>query len=189
MSPIEVTAAVFGVVCVALFARQSVWAWPTGLVQVALFVYVFYEARLYADFGLHIVYVGLQLYGWYHWLYGPRDDRPLPVTRLTPAAAVCWVSVAAAGTTGLGYVLDTFTNADYPYWDSAIAALSLVAQYLIARKVLENWLFWIVVNVLGIGLYWVKGLYPTTVLYCVFLVLAVWGYLAWRRALSAPAPA
>jgi nicotinamide mononucleotide transporter len=189
MSLIEMTAAAFGVVCVALFARQNVWAWPTGLVQVGLFVYVFYEARLYADFGLHIVYVGLQLYGWYHWVHGRRDDRPLPVSRLAPAAGAGWLAGAAAGTAGLGYALGAYTNADYPYWDSAIAVLSLVAQYLIAHKVLENWLFWIVVNVLGIGLYGVKGLYPTTALYCVFLVLAVWGYVTWRRALSAAAPA
>src|SRR5215218_9253217 len=117
MSPIEITAAVFGVLCVVLYARQNVWAWPAGLVQVGLFVYVFYDARLYADFGLHIVYVLLQLYGWYHSVHGRPADRPLPIIRLTPNEAAAWLPVAAAGTAGLGYGLATWTNADYPYWD------------------------------------------------------------------------
>lgn len=182
MTAVELVATLFGLACVALYVVQSIWSWPTGLVQVCLFAWVFYHAQLYSDFLLHLVYIALQLYGWYHWLRGaPRDAETLPITRLAPPAGLAWIAVAASGTAVLGFVMGRYTDAALPYWDAAIAALSLVAQYLLARKVLENWLLWVVVDVIAIGVYLAKGLYITTVLYAVFLVMAVTGYLAWRR--------
>ncbi len=188
MGPLDVTAAVFGVLCVALYTRQSMWSWPTGLVQVGLSIYLFYAAKLYADFGLYIVFLGLQLYGWYHWARGAPDARPLPVVPIRFKQAVLWVLVSAAGVALLGLSLSRWTDAALPFWDSAIAVLSLIAQYLLARKVLENWLVWIVVNVLGMGVYWTKDLHAIAILHGLFLVLAVYGYVSWKRTLSAPAP-
>lgn len=181
MTLIELIATIFGLLCVGLTIRQSIWCWPAGLVQVALYVCVFYEAKLYSDVLLHLVYVVLGIYGWYHWLRGgPREDG-LPVTRLAAMPFAGWLLVAAMGAAGLGYLMSRWTDASLPYWDAAIAAMSLVAQYLLARKVLQNWLLWIAVDVVAIGVYGAKGLYITTGLYAVFLVMATMGWFAWKR--------
>jgi nicotinamide mononucleotide transporter len=203
MSAVEVAATLFGLACVWLTIRRTIWCWPMGLVQVVLYVWIFYRAKLYSDVGLQVVYVVLQVYGWHHWLRGKGRDggagagTVLPITRLTARAVAGWTAAAAAGTAALGTVMSRYTDAALPYWDAAITVLSLVAQVLLARKVLENWLFWIVVDVLAVGVYAAKKLYPTTGLYAVFLVMAIAGWLAWRkefrRSLSAtgtaPAPA
>jgi nicotinamide mononucleotide transporter len=182
MSWVELLATLFGLACVALYVVQNVWSWPTGLVQVCLYVWVFFQARLYSDALLQLVYIVLQLYGWYHWVRGrPGNDQELPISRLTRSGWVLWLTVAAGGALGLGYVMHRYTDAALPYWDALIVALSLAAQYLIARKVLENWILWWAVDVLGVGVYFAKGLYLTTALYAVFLGMAIAGWLAWRR--------
>jgi nicotinamide mononucleotide transporter len=186
---IELVATFFGLACVWLTIRQSVWCWPVGLVQVGLYVWIFLHARLYSDVLLHVVYVGLGVYGWYHWVRGgARGDGgapTVPVSTLSRGAAAGWIAVAAAGTGVLGLAMHQFTDASLPYWDAAIASLSLVAQYLLARKVLETWPFWVVVDVLAIGVYGTKGLYITCGLYSVFLVLALTGWAAWRTSMQA----
>jgi nicotinamide mononucleotide transporter len=177
---VEWIATLFGVACVWLCVRRSIWNWPTGLVQVVLYAWVFFHARLYADFGLHVIYTVLQLYGWYHWLNGSNDSQELPVTRWPARSAAGWLIVAAVATLVVGFALHRSTDAALPYWDATIAILSLIAQYLLARKVLENWLIWIVVDVLAIGVYLAKELYVTSGLYAVFLCMAIAGWFAWR---------
>lgn len=178
---VEWIATAFGLACVWLYVRQSVWAWPTGLVQVCLYAWIFHDARLYSDFLLHLVYIVLQIYGWAYWLRGGLNDEPLSMVRLPVQAWPIWLAIAAGGTAGLGFVMSRFTDADLTYWDAATTVLSLIGTWLLARKVLENWLFWIVVDVLAIGIYAVKELYVTTGLYSVFLVMATMGWFAWRR--------
>lgn len=179
MSPVEISAALFGLLSVYYTLREHVWCWPTGLVNVVLYVVVFFEAKLYADTLLQVIYIGLQFYGWYEWLYGGPAKTELHISRSSGGSLALFLGLAAAVTLGMGYGLDRYTDAALPYWDSAITALSLVAQYLVAKKRLENWAFWIAVDVLGIGVYLTKGLYPTTALYGVYLVMAVLGYRAW----------
>jgi len=180
---IEWTAAGFGLLCVVLTIRRSIWCWPTGLVQVLLFIIVFFQARLYSDLLLHVVYVGMQIYGWWAWLHGGTEGRPLQVSRLPLAAAGRWAVMAVGGIAGLGYAMSTWTDAALPYWDAATTVLSLIAQYLLARKVLENWLVWISVDLLCVSIYTVKGLHVTAGLYAIFLILAITGLLAWLRTL------
>lgn len=131
--------------------------------------------------GLQVVYVFMQLYGWYHWVYGGKDDEELPVTRLSTMRLAMWSAAGAAGIGGLGFMMDTYTDADLAYWDASTTVLSLIAQWLMAKKVLESWVFWIVVDVLAVGIYAVKGLYLTTGLYAVFLGLATAGLVAWLK--------
>ena len=185
MSPVEVTAVAFGLACVVLTIRQNIWAWPTGLVQVLLYIWIFKQTRLYSDMVLHIIYVPMQLYGWYHWLHG-RGRGPeleqIPITRMSGMSIVCWSTAAAAAIAIDGYVMRRYFDAALPYWDATIAVLSLVAQYLLARKVLENWAIWIAVDVIAIGVYWTKGIKLTAGLYGLFLVLATIGLVAWIRA-------
>ena len=174
----------FGVLAVWLTTRQNIWCWPTGLVNVGLFILVFYEARLYADMGLQGVYVVLLIYGWYEWLRGGKNHSPLRVAR-TPAAALA--GGAAAGAVFLfvlGYLLKGHTNADLPFLDSTLTSFSLVAQFYQTRKWIENWIVWIAVDIVYVGMYIYKELYLTSGLYAVFLVLAVLGYVEWRKSMQ-----
>jgi nicotinamide mononucleotide transporter len=154
-------------------------------VQILLFIVVFYNARLYSDLILHVIYVALQLYGWYHWLHGGAQGTELRVSSLSRSQRRRWIAVAIAAAAAWGYLMATYTNAAAPYADAAVAATSLVAQWLITRKILESWLFWIAVDVIAIGVYLYKSLYFATGLYLVFLGMAVAGYRAWRAAFYA----
>lgn len=186
MSIVEWIASAFGLACVALCIARSVWNWPVGLVQVVLFVWVFYEARLYSDVLLHLVYIVLQLYGWYHWVRGKREDEvELPITRLSAGGLAGWAVVAVVGTAALGTLMARYTDADLPYWDASIAAMSLVAQYLLTRKVLETWSFWVAVDVVAVGVYGYKGLHAAAGLYAVFLGMAITGWAAWHKTFQA----
>jgi nicotinamide mononucleotide transporter len=180
-SPLEMTAVVFGLLSVIYTIRQSMWCWPTGLINVILYVLIFFRAALYSDVVLQVIYVPLQLYGWYHWLRGNPNGPDLPITRLTSFAVCIWTAVAVNLIVLDGYIMQRYFNAALPYWDAAIAVLSLIAQYLLARKVLENWLIWIAVDILALGVYTAKGLYLTTGLYGVYLILATIGLIAWLK--------
>lgn len=185
MSPIEWGGAVFGLLAVWLTVRQSVWCWPTGLVNVALYAFVFFEAKLYADVGLQVVYFVLCAVGWWRWLRPGPDRSELPVTRLTRREAVLLLGIGSVGVAAMSHFLATRTDAALPYWDSTTVVMSLIAQWLVTRKVLENWHLWIAADVLMVGIYFYKQLYVTTGLYVIFTVLAVQGLRAWKRSLAA----
>ena len=185
MAIIEWTAVIFGFICVLLNAMENVWGWPTGLVSVGLYFIVFFNAKLYADFTLQIFFFVTGVYGWYHWLYGGKEKDDLPITTSSVRDWIWYVVIGVAGLLIIGYLFDTFTDADLAYWDAYTTAFSLVAQILMARKKIENWLIWIAVDIIAIGIYYVKGLYPTAILYTGFLVLATIGYLNWRKRMLA----
>lgn len=188
MSWIEVFATVFGLISVWLNVRRNIWCWPAGLIQVSLYLVIFYQVKLYSDFILHGIYVVLQLYGWYHWLHGGEDQGELRVSRQTPRQRVFWVVVTLVGTLLWGWGMASWTDAALPYGDAFTTVASLVAMWAMARKELENWYFWIAVDVVAIGIYYVKGLYFTTGLYAVFLGLCVVGIVEWGKALSDETP-
>jgi nicotinamide mononucleotide transporter len=183
MTTIEILAVFFGFVCVWLTLRQNIWCWPTGLVQVVLFIYIFHEVKLYSDLILHVIYVGMQLYGWYFWLHGGRDSGVARVSRLARASRQLWLLSVLAGSLLWGYLMARYTDASLPYGDAFTTVASLAAQWLLARKKLESWLLWISVDVVAIGIYWSKGLLLTSGLYMAFLLLAILGFFAWRRSL------
>ena len=185
-SPLEIVAAIVGVVSVSLSVRQNIWSWPTAIVNVSLYVIVFYEAKLYADMGLQVVYIALSLYGWYQWLYGGANHSELPVTRIRARTGVILAAIGVAATALLGAVLHGHTNAALPFLDSATTATSLVAQWMMTRKLLENWMVWIAVDVVYVGMFIYKSLYVTAVLYAIFLGLAVAGHRQWKRSLLIP---
>ncbi|MBN1586034.1 MAG: nicotinamide mononucleotide transporter [Candidatus Omnitrophica bacterium] len=179
---IEATAVIFGFICVWLTIRQNIWCWPTGLVQVFLYIFIFYHVKLYSDLILHVVYVVLQIYGWHYWLHGGHDRAAVPVALLSKIARTIWCLTVVAGTCGWGYGMATWTDAAVPYGDAFTTVASLAAQWLLARKKLESWILWVCVDVVAIGIYLYKGLYLTSGLYCAFLILAVQGFFAWRKA-------
>lgn len=185
MNWLEALAVLFGIVSVYLSVRQNIWSWPTAIVNVGLYVLVFREARLYADMGLQVVYAVLSVYGWYEWLHGGEHRSRLRVSRATARLLAVLATTGAIATSGLGRLLATQTNAALPFLDAGLTSTSLVAQFLMTRKVLENWLIWIAADVVYVGMFLFKHLYLTAVLYAVFLVLAVMGWREWKRSYDA----
>jgi nicotinamide mononucleotide transporter len=179
----EVLGAVSGLACVALVARQHVWNWPVGLINNVFWALLFWRAKLYSDSTLQGVFFALGCYGWWEWVrrHGP-DRAPLVVTRTRP---VEWLAMAVAGTAVMAswtWWLAERTDSPEPLWDSSILALSLVATYGQARKRLESWWLWIVVDVISVPLYLRRGLVPTAAVYAVVLGLCVLGLREWRAA-------
>jgi nicotinamide mononucleotide transporter len=184
MNSLEIVAAIFGVVSVFLSVRQNIWSWPTAIVNVGLYIIVFYGSKLYADTGLQVVYVVLNAYGWYHWLYGGKNRTELAVTRTRAPVAAILVALVAAGTAVIGTFLSRNTDAALPWVDAMTTSTSLAAQWMMTRKLLENWIIWVAVDVVYIAMYIYKSLYVTSGLYLVFLILSAMGYLEWRRSLA-----
>ena len=184
MNFVEIFGVIFGFICVWLTIRENIWCWPVGIVNVSLFLVMFYQAKLYADMGLQAVYIVLSIYGWYQWLHGGVDAGKLPVSRTGRGLLLGLLTLTAAGTLLMGWSLDRWTDADIPYWDSLTTVMSLVAQFLLARKIIENWLFWIGADILFIGIYLYKGLYLTSLLYCLFLGLAITGFMTWKKTME-----
>ncbi|MBI1189926.1 MAG: nicotinamide riboside transporter PnuC [Tepidisphaera sp.] len=178
----EAIAAATGLLSVWLTVRQNLWLWPTGIISVLLYTWVFAGAKLYSDAGLQVVYLVVSIYGWAHWAKGGPRESGLPVTTLSPSArAVCGLGVLA-GAAGLGTLMAHYTDAALPYPDALVTSASIAAQWLLARKKLENWWLWIGVDVLGIGVFVYKGLSLTAGLYAVFLVMAILGLREWTHA-------
>ena len=182
---IEITASLCGLANVILIIRRSLWNYPFGLVMVTLYAWIFFDAKLYSDALLQVVFFVVQIFGLIWWLRGRDPGGDLVVLRLSPLNWGLLSGVTAAGVALWGWVMASFTDAALPWWDAAIAGLSLAAQGLLSRRYVQNWLFWIAVDVLAIGVYLAKDLQPTAVLYTIFLGLAGAGLVDWRRRLRA----
>jgi nicotinamide mononucleotide transporter len=182
-SCLELVAVVFGIVSVYLSSRQNIISWPTAIVNVSLFTVLFFRAGLYSDTGLQVVYLILSIYGWYQWLYGGAGHTKLPVTR-TPRRT--WVILIGLGIV-LWVLLWTVTSrlpgTSLARLDAATTTISLIAQWMMTRKLLENWLLWVGVDVVYIGMFIYKGLYLTAFNYSVYLVIAAFAYFAWKRSM------
>ena len=189
MNILEWVAAGLGVINVALVVRRSVWNYPFGLAMVSLYFFVFFEARLYSDALLQIFFFVVQLYGWRNWLQARTTAGEVPVTVLGPRARLAWAVGTAAASLLWGLGMARFTDAAAPMIDAAIAGTSIAAQILMAQRRLENWVLWILVDIVAIGLFWSRGLHATSALYTLFLLLATAGLVSWARALQRQARA
>ena len=182
MSLLEIIGTVLGVIGVGLMIRQNIWGWPVGLAQVSVSAWVFFGAKLYSDALLQIFFFAIQGYGWWHWARGGGSKRgALPVTRLSLRDVAIWAGVGALGTAAWGELMRRTTDAALPHWDAFIFVFSMIAQWLQARKRIENWMGWMLVNVVAVGVYWAKDLRLYAGLYGVFFALAVAGYMTWRK--------
>jgi nicotinamide mononucleotide transporter len=183
--PIPLTEAlgfVTGAACVYLVVQQSIWNFPLGIANNIFFLILFGQARLFADAGLQIVYIVLGVHGWYQWLHGGAHRTPLKITRASWRLWAVLLSLIPVATWGLVLVLRR-VNGAAPVPDAFTTVLSLGAQYLLNRKLLENWVLWIVADVIYIYLYITRGLHLTAVLYFVFLCLCIAGLVRWRQTL------
>ncbi len=171
-----------GVVCVGLIVKENIWNWPVGIANNIFYVVVFWRARLFADMSLQFVYLALGLLGWYRWLYGGEKHSKLGISRIELRTSIYAAAFVSVGAAALTIYLRRIQDAA-PFLDAATTILSICAQYLLTKKILENWYLWILTDVLSIGLYLYKSLTLTAVLYAVFLVMCVTGLVQWRGTL------
>jgi len=187
MNWFEVTGVVTGILGVWLTTRQHIWCWPVGLVAVLSYVVVFFDAKFYAAMALQIVFVVLILYGWYEWLHGGADEGALRVSRVPRRFVVPLAMTGMIASALLGFGLRRLTDEALPFIDAFAMSFSLIAQWMQARKYLETWVLWILLDVIYIGMGLSQGLNLTAILYLVYVGLALLGFRDWRRAL-APVP-
>jgi nicotinamide mononucleotide transporter len=183
LSAFELVAAVVTALSIWLATKENIWYYPTGLVALVMYTWVYFNAKLYAESVLQVVCFVLMVYGWYEWLHGGTQKTQLPVTR-TPRWA--WIAGVIAGIAGAALVIAfqlRFTDNPNPYVDSSLFVWSLVAQWMTARKWIENWILWILINTISVPLYVYRELWPTAVLYVVLWLLAIVGYREWRKTL------
>lgn len=178
---LEVVAAVLALLMVGCNMREIHWGWPLAIASSLLYFGVFALAGIYGDASLQIFFAVVALWGWAQWLRGHRaDGSALHVARLSPRGIAFSLLACALAWPAVAIFLMRFTDSDVPWWDGFATGLSLVGQFLLGRKFIENWIVWLAVNAVSIGLFVHKGLWLTVGLYAVFAALSVAGYLAWR---------
>lgn len=154
---------------------------PVGILGVGFYLVVFYQNRLYANMLLQVVFIALQLYGWYEWLYGGKNKTELKISRMPTHFFIAFLFAGVVAMGLMAFLFQKYTDAAQPVADSAATVLSLIAQWMLAKKYLENWFVWLAVNVLTIGIGVYQKLFLTAGLYAVFFVLAILGFLEWRK--------
>jgi len=183
ISMTEVFGFITGAICVWLVVKENIWNWPIGIANELFFIILFWRARLFADMGLQFLYVALSFLGWYRWLHGGHGSSSLRIARIEAHAAVVLSAVGTACTIALTVYLRSIHDAA-PFWDALTTVLSVIAQYLLTRKILENWHVWIAADVIYIGLYIYKSLALTALLYLIFLIMCVIGVREWRASMA-----
>jgi nicotinamide mononucleotide transporter len=181
----EITGLISGLLCVWLLIKESIWTWPIGLVYTLVSLVVFFQAKLYSEFGLHIYYAAMNAYGWYYWSRIGAEESTIPVTLIKARTAYILLAISLITVVALAELMTRFTDAEMAYPDALITALSFVAMWMTARKLLESWYIWLLVDVIATLVYIQKGIALYAVLYGVYIVMAVFGWLAWRSTLSA----
>ena len=183
---VEVLGALTGLVYLYFSINQLIWLWPLGLVTSVLYIFVFFKASFYADMSLQFYYVFISIYGWIHWLKDARGNeagngKELKVKSIGVNYYAILIVITFILTFAIGIFLSRFTDSPLPYWDAFTTSGSIVATWMLARKILDNWIFWIVVDFTAMGTYIYKGLYPTVILFFVYTLLAFIGYRQWKK--------
>lgn len=179
---IELLGALAGFVYLMLSIRQHIYLWPFGIITSVLYVIVFYTQKFYADMGLQVYYVVISIYGWYHWKFGKKkDSAKLPVGRLKTKHWMYHFFIITIIFFVILWILVNYTDSDVPIGDAFTTALSITATWMLAQKKLEHWILWIVVDLVSMGLYIYKGMYPTVALFFLYTSLAIVGFREWRK--------
>lgn len=170
-----------GLIYIFLSVRQNPLCWPFGIISVGIWMVVVFQGKLYSDAFLQLVYVILGFYGWYQWLRGGRDHTPLRIRKVSRSLALRLILIGLITFIPAGYAAEKYLQASYPWWDALTTVLSLIAQYLLARKYIENWLLWIVADSMYIGIYYAKGWTGYSGLMAVYTGMAVIGFIQWMK--------
>ena len=190
---LEFLGLVFGLLTVWYLIKQNILTWPAGITYVLISFVIFWRIQLYGDFILHIFFLVLNIYGWYYWKYGKKEDEEeLPVSTNSLLNNVLVLGISIVGIMIFGFFLvklpdliDGLEPAALPYWDATTSILSVTAMWLTTRKKLENWYYWLIIDVLATGIYIYKGIYFYALLYFIYIFLAAAGYIEWRKSIKA----
>jgi nicotinamide mononucleotide transporter len=180
---LEATAVFFGLLSVWYSKQEHIWVYPTGIISVLIYVYITFEFKLYADMGINAYYFIMSVYGWYHWTNTGTEKAQIPITRNSLSENVLALTIVIVAFVVIRFGLD-FTDSDVPTWDAITTATAIAGMWLMARKKIENWLAWIITDLIAVPLYLYKGLLLTSIQFFVFTLLAIWGYFAWRNKIT-----
>ncbi len=184
---IEILGAILGLLYIFFSIRQHILTWPTGLFTSLLYTAVFFQSGFYADMGLQVYYVVISIYGWYYWLKGGKKEVKSNEVPVTNVSRKLWAKLLIATIliyAVILFVLKQYTDSTVPVMDSLTTALSITATWMLAKKYIEHWLIWVFVDLVSAGLYIYKGLWPTVILFIVYTVMAVLGYIEWKKDLK-----
>lgn len=211
---IELFGAVTGILYVILEIRQNIWLWPVGIITSAVYIWVFFTGKLYADMSLQGYYLVISVLGWYWWIKGSglrakgsgqesplkslsresgrgeggvlnhSEKEKLFVTRLNLKTGIILSIILVFLYAPIWLILDKLTDSPVPAWDSFITSLSIIATWMLARKIYEHWFLWIVVNISAALLFYTRELYPTVILYMVYCVMSFVGLIEWKKSLK-----
>lgn len=184
--PAEWAAVVLALGYLLLAVRQNAWCWACAIASSAIFLVLFVQAGLVMQVALQVFYIGMGVYGWIAWRRGGESGAGLPVSRWSVRRHTLAIAVLCVATLVNGWLMAQTQGGLVPYVDAFVAWVSVLATWLVARKVLENWLYWIVVDSVAVVLFWSQGLHATAVLFVVYVLIAVRGYFAWRADLVRP---
>ncbi|MEI7896480.1 MAG: nicotinamide riboside transporter PnuC [bacterium] len=181
---LELTAVAFGLVCVWFMKKESLLAFPFGIVNVLIYVYIFYAARLYANAGINAFFFVMSVYGWYNWTRKDSNDDTIRITRSSKQELLLNALAGIIFFFIIRLVLIRFTESSIPSWDAATTAVYIIAQWLLSRKKIENWILWISADTVMIGLCAWEGLYFSSFQYLVFTIIAILGFREWKTKLT-----
>ena len=180
-SPLEAAAVVAALLYLLLAIRENIWCWLFAGISTAIYVYLFVVARLYMESALNVFYFAMAIYGFSVWYRGRTPDRKLPVTTWPVAVHVWAIAVIVAASFVSGNLLERFTDAEFPYIDSLTTWSAIWATFLVARKVLENWWYWLAIDIASIFIYWSRDLELTALLFVVYVIMIPFGLISWTR--------
>lgn len=184
-SQLEIVSVAFGLAYVIFAARENIWCWPCAFIGTGTAIFLFWDASLLMESGLNIYYLAMAVFGWWQWQYGGRKDNDkaqvLSISSWGINQHLLCLAVIAALTAVSGYLLSQNTSAALPYVDSFTTWSAVITTWMVARKILQNWLYWVVIDAVSVWLYYERGLYLYALLFVAYTVIAVFGYLQWRK--------
>ena len=176
----EAIAVIFGLLSVWFSMKENILVYPTGIISVVIYIYITFNYKLYADTGINFYYLVASIYGWYFWTNNTGSRTQIKISLLTRTEWLITILLAVVSFALIRFGLD-FTDSDVPNWDSVTTTTAIVGMWLMARKKLENWIAWIITDLIAVPLYYYKELYLTSFQFFVFTILATMGYFAWRK--------
>lgn len=184
MQTIEIIGAAIGLLYLYLEYNASKWLWPVGVLMPVVYVWIFFQSKFYADMGINVYYFFASIYGWMRWTKHQSEGSELPISH-TPRHYILPLSlIGTAVFAVIAFMLIRFTDSPVPYGDSFTTTLSILGMWLLARKHVEQWWLWFLVNIVSCGLYIWKGLYPTSILFAIYSVISLFGYFKWKRMMN-----
>ena len=175
---VECVAVFFSILYVILAAKESIWCWGAGAISVSLYIYICFFSKLYPETGLQVFYLFIAFSGYYHW---NKKEQSLQISEWTIGKHLFILVIGAILTFLMGFYFATYTNAKMPIVDSFTTVFSVFATYMVAKKILGNWLYWIVIDAVSVYLYFSRDLHLTSLLFMVYTIIAILGYFSWMN--------